>query len=44
MNGSFKNIIDSIISLDLDLSALYKTIINNWQSLFILDFLFYQIH
>ena len=34
MNGSFKNIIDSIISLDLDLSALYKTIINNWQSLF----------
>ena len=34
MNGSFKNIIDSIISLNLDLSALYKTIINNWQSLF----------
>ena len=34
MNGSFKNMIDSIISLDLDLSALYKTIINNWQSLF----------
>ncbi len=34
MNGSFKNIIDSIISLDIDLSTLYKTIMNNWQSLF----------
>ena len=34
MNGSFKNIIDSIISLDIDLSTLYETIMNNWQSLF----------
>ena len=24
MNGSFKNMIDSIISLDIDLSSLYK--------------------
>lgn len=34
MNGSFKNMIDSIISLDIDLSSLYKTIVNNWQTLF----------
>ena len=26
--------IDSIISLDIDLSSLYKTIVNNWQTLF----------
>ena len=29
-----KNMIDSIISLDIDLSSLYKTIVNNWQTLF----------
>ena len=36
MNGSFKNMIDSIISLDIDLSSLYKTIVNNWNAYSIL--------
>lgn len=34
MNGSFKHVIDSIISLDIDLATVYEHVMKNWQSLF----------
>lgn len=34
MNGSFKNMIDSFISLDFDLSQIFSQLIKNWKPLF----------